>query len=48
MGHEVSKENYQYYQKQMKIENEEELYNMLSTGSAPCLVKQFYEKKTNK
>ena len=32
----------------MKIENEEELYNMLSTGSAPCLVKQFYEKKTNK
>ena len=47
-GHDVSKENYQYYPAMMKIENEEELFNMLKTGSAPILVKKFYEEKTGK
>ena len=42
-GHDVSKQQYDYYPKMMKIDNEEEIYNMLATGSAPILVKQFYE-----
>ena len=47
-GHEVSKEQYQYYPAMMKIDNEEELYNMLKTGSGLVLVKKFYEEKTGK